>query len=143
MRERWLRFYIMSPQDKILTLRAAVLLVFYAASLRFLGLKRTLALGGRGSADVAPAADGPGGTYPARAVAAVKRAGRVLGIGTCLSRSLTVRNLLQSAGIEAVVRLGARGNGTGFEAHAWVEYRGGTLDADPDGLRYSAFPARF
>ncbi len=143
MRDRWLRFYIMSPQDKILVLRAAALLVFYAASLRLLGLKRTLALSGPLSVDTAPPADGSNNTFPARAVSAVKRAGRSLSIGTCLSRSLAIRKLLNSAGIDAVVRLGTRSGGNGFEAHAWVEYGGGTLDAEPDGTSYSAFPARF
>ena len=53
--------------------------------------------------------------------------------GNCLSRSLTLCYLLKRAGFNASLRLGGRRQGQSFEAHAWVELDGRSLD-DPDDI---------
>lgn len=129
----------MSRQDKILAFRAALLLAWYVFLLRVRGVKSAL----RGSrAAWRGGVVAPDGDFPPRAAAAVARAGRLMGIGTCLSRSLAVRRLLRSVGIDACVRIGTRRAGGALEAHAWVEYVGQTLGESPDGLCYNRFPAR-
>jgi len=45
----------------------------------------------------------------------------------CLERSLALWWLLRLRGLAADLRLGARKEGTRFEAHAWVELDGSAL----------------
>jgi hypothetical protein len=52
----------------------------------------------------------------------------------CLERSTTLWWLLARAGVPARVVLGVRKDGTGVEAHAWVEVNGVSV-GEPEGLR--------
>lgn len=72
-------------------------------------------------------------------VAAVARNGVTR--GSCLSRSMTLMQLLLREGIDAELRLGVR-NRADLEAHAWVEHMGCPLNDSADvGERYSPYPA--
>jgi len=55
---------------------------------------------------------------------AIRRASNGLGIGTCLSISLALRELLLRNGIESEFRIGVARIGDEFSAHAWLEYEG-------------------
>ncbi len=68
--------------------------------------------------------------------AALDRALRWLpGDSACLVRATALRDLLTADGAHsAVVRIGVRRGGSGFEAHAWVELDG-TPIAEPVALR--------
>lgn len=47
----------------------------------------------------------------------------------CLERALASRRLLRWMGVPAVLVLGVRRNGSGVEAHAWVDIDSRSLDA--------------
>ncbi len=46
----------------------------------------------------------------------------------CLQRSLALCLWLEARGYSSAIRIGVRMTGSGLEAHAWVEYRGGVLN---------------
>jgi hypothetical protein len=59
---------------------------------------------------------------------------------TCLERSLVLAALLRRQGIASRVQIGVRKSGSGFEAHAWVEWQGEVLnDAADVGAHYVIF----
>jgi len=107
--------------------------------------------GRRGSAVAQGAAVGHGErAVDARQLARARRLQRVVAIasahgvatGTCLSRSLTLLDLLQRERLPAALRIGVRGTGGDLEAHAWVECAGVVLNDAPDVAdRYAAFAA--
>lgn len=136
---QWLKFYRLPRRDKVLLWRAAAYLIAYCVALRWLGLARSLALS---AVPVGPLrrrhSIDPG--FPQRAALACDRARRLLGVGTCLSRSLALRRLLTSAGVDAAVRIGARRGAGGMTAHAWVE--SDRLTAPQGGAGFPQFPAR-
>lgn len=47
---------------------------------------------------------------------------------SCLEQSLVLCRMLRSRGMNAELRIGARKEANGFEAHAWVELDGTVLD---------------
>lgn len=143
MTRQWLKFYRLPRQDKVLLCRAAGCLVVYVAALRLAGFRRSLALSRSlgGPPQDSPRDPGPG--FPERARLALDRACRVLGIGTCLSRSLALRRLLASAGVDAVVRIGTRREDRRFAAHAWVEIGPKNAVLDSRAPAYRRFSARF
>lgn len=55
---------------------------------------------------------------------AIRRASNALGIGTCLSRSLALREMLARNGMEAEFRIGVNKEDGALIAHAWLEYEG-------------------
>lgn len=140
MTAQWLKFYRLPRRDKVLLWRAAGYLIVYCVALRWLGLAGSVALSGAraGPPRRLRRAIDPG--YPVRASLACDRARRLLGIGTCLSRSLALRRMLASAGVEAAVRIGARRTASGMTAHAWVE--SDLLAAPEGGTGFPPFPAR-
>lgn len=138
-----MKFFRLPWRDKVLLCRAAGYLVAYAAALRLMGFRRTLALS---RVPVVPSLGrrrDPGPGYAARTGLALDRACRLLGIGTCLSRSLALRRLLASVGIDAVVRIGTRREGGRLAAHAWVESGPGIAVVDPRDATFHQFSARF
>lgn len=143
MKDHWLRFYRLPRQEKNLLFRAAGYLAGYVLALRLLGLKRTLALSEGARCRRPESGIEPAAAFPDRAQAALARARKLLGIGTCLSGSLALRHLLASAGLDAAVRIGTRRRGQGLEAHAWVEYADRRGGAEPFTGGYKRFPARF
>lgn len=69
---------------------------------------------------------------------AVRRASNGLMIGTCLSRSLALRDLLSKKGVTTEFRIGVEKNGDGVKAHAWLEYRGSPI-GESISDRYNVF----
>ena len=48
---------------------------------------------------------------------------------TCLQRSIALQRLLESLGVITQLRIGVRKDPSELAAHAWLEHRGRTLDA--------------
>ena len=64
---------------------------------------------------------------------ALRRASNGLMIGTCLSRSLALRDLLSKKGVATEFRIGVEKDGDGVRAHAWLEYQGSPIgESIPD-----------
>ena len=72
------------------------------------------------------------------AATAIRRASNGLGIGTCLSRSLALRQLLHNKGVRTQFRIGVDKNGGELKAHAWLEYNG-TPIGETISDQYNAF----
>jgi hypothetical protein len=121
-------------------LEAAAALVATWAGLRVLGFRRWNTVIERFTFGKSPAADrrdvsrvNPSTVDTASAIAMrLDLAARHLFFRTnCLERSLALRWLLRRRGIAADLRIGARKESELFEAHAWVELDGVTIN-DPD-----------
>jgi len=141
MINRWRTLFRLSSGDKLLLGRAAWYLLVFVVALRVLGAGRAIALS---RARAVPRAHGAHAApdFPARAGLALDRVRGVFGIGTCLSRSLALRRLLASAGIETALRIGTRPRGPSMEAHAWVEPAAGADPVNAAGTGYRPFAAR-
>jgi len=70
----------------------------------------------------------------ARRIARAVRSAELHGLGrpNCLERSMLLWSLLRHAGIDGELHIGARKNGSRFEAHAWVEMAGQVLNDSAD-----------
>jgi hypothetical protein len=123
------RWRALTRDEQRLTLQSAVLISGAAASLRVLGVKRTLRLTTR-------PVRRPARIVIDEAAAAIDRAGRYVPGGTCLSNAIALTWMLRRRGVDAAVRIGVKRAG-GFEAHAWVE-----CDGLPSAAHSSRFTAR-
>ena len=110
------RWRALSRDERRLTLQSLVTVATAAASLRVLGVERSLQVASRRRG-------GPAKIVIADVAAAVERAGRYVPGATCLSNAVALAWMLRRRGVEAAVRIGIRTAG-GFEAHAWVEAAG-------------------
>jgi hypothetical protein len=117
----------MSPNRQT-ALKIGFALTVASAALPVLGVRRTTALIGK---LVPPSTDGPplNPSQQARGlaerIAAVAK--RIPGKPTCLPQALVLQAGLRRRGIESLLRLGVR-QVEPFEAHAWVEVDGVTID---------------
>ena len=102
---------------------AAVAVV--AAALPFVSTTRLL------RAASAPVQPSTNPVRPEAWVGAMDRAARYVPGATCLARSIALMWLLRGRGMDVVVKIGAR-RGSGFAAHAWLEYEGRPLTPDND-----------
>lgn len=142
------RFSALTGREQRLFLRAAFLLPLLSVILRRSGLRRTqerlrlwlpVETGGirpvQGAAETTIA-------MTVRMVRAAVKHGPAR--ATCLEESLALWWLLGRQGIPALLRIGIRKQTGKFEAHAWVECAGATLN-DPEGLHfhYTAFDKSF
>jgi Transglutaminase-like superfamily len=139
----WRKFRRLSAEDRALFLAALTLLPAVRVGLKTLGLRRVEAVLGRRLGPDSPA-ERDGALVRARRTARlVAVAARYTG-GTCLARSVVLACLLERQGVPAHLRIGVRKDGTGFEAHAWVEAAGVSLDEGQDiGDGYAAFDRDF
>lgn len=115
------RFSALSRREKLLTFRAAAIIVALGQTRRFVSFRRlSWAMGLR----VASSARAREGSRPCAEAAAVDRALRLLAPaeGVCLLRSMALAWLLREQGAE--IRIGASRTEGAFRAHAWVEVAG-------------------
>lgn len=129
-------FWLLSGPERLLFLRAVVLLVLIGGGLRLLGFRRLQAhlSSGSGSGAV-PAPSNPDiAAQQAQRTAFLVSAAARHGLyrATCLPTSLALRHLLQRQGLEADLRVGVRKSAAKLEAHAWVEHQGMPLIDGPD-----------
>jgi hypothetical protein len=125
------RFFELSGRDRILLIESVVLLSATVCALRTLGFSRTVGIATRQRRLGLPEGDGANLVAPAQA--AINRAGRITGVGTCLSKSLALSLLLSRRGVVTVLRIGVDKHSEGMAAHAWLEHAGRPVD--PAGAR--------
>lgn len=143
MWERIRRFRTLGRGEKLLFLRAFVLLRFLSLSLRLGGFRRTREFLSR---RLPRAAGRPAPPDTSAIVARMVRAAAHNGPGTptCLAESLALWWLLGRQGCFAELRIGIRKPAGRFEAHAWVECNGRVLnDADETHRHYARFDSSF
>lgn len=143
MWERIRRFRTLGRGEKLLFLRAFVLLRFLSLSLRLGGFRRTREFLSR---RLPRAAGRPAPPDTWAIVARMVRAAAHNGPGTptCLAESLALWWLLGREGCFAELRIGIRKPAGRFEAHAWVECNGRVLnDADETHRHYARFDSSF
>jgi len=124
-------------------LAALTLLPAVRVGLRTLGLRRVEAVLGR---RLRPelSAEPEGALYRARRTARLLAVAAQYAGGTCLARSVVLACLLERQGVPAQLRIGVRKGENGFEAHAWVEAAGVSLNEEQGiGERYAAFERDF
>ena len=144
MWERLRRFSVLGRPAQGLFLRAVVVLLLVALSLRWRGFRETQGTLRRFLSKANPGPDAAlaskGAAMTARMVNAADRHGLVH--PSCLAKSLTLWWLLGRQGIPSRLRIGIRKEKEKFEAHAWVE-RDGTALNEPDEPHhhYAAFDA--
>lgn len=147
------RFKNLEAPAQGLFLRAWIMLPLVAASLRMRGFGATQRSLQRSILNATRSAvQGPSGELAAvddsrvpliaRMVAAAARRSALQ--ADCLERSLTLWWLLGRQGIASQLRIGTRKAGDRLDAHAWVEYRGKSLnEIDDVHQRYAAFDEAF
>jgi hypothetical protein len=139
----WQGFCRLSSLERGMFFRGVLLLPLVAFALRFIGLRdveRLLALQAEGKQAQTEMAGRR--WWVADQARRMTEAASRYGImrGNCLSRSIVLCHLLRQQGIDAVINIGARRNGPAFEAHAWVELDGRTINDSPDvRRRFAAF----
>jgi len=141
---KWRKVWRLSRSELLLLAQSAFALPAVAALMRIKGLRRCQA----SLARLTPVANlsGAGALGPgeqrARAVARMVRAAAAHGPfrANCLQQSLTLWWLLRRRGLESELRIGTRKEDGRFDAHAWVEFQGLTLNESRDiHARYTAF----
>lgn len=137
------KFLRLPREEKAALLAAFLLLPLVRAGLAALGLRRLEGLMNRRAfAGKRQEAD--------RAILVARRTARMVAVaaryagGACLARSVVLCLLLEWRGVPARLRIGVRKQDGEFQAHAWVEAAGITLNEAPDiESRYAAFDGDF
>lgn len=143
MWKRIRQFSALERPARGLFLRAFVLLPLISVSLRWRGFRKTKA-SLQYFLSVPYGSQNPDAQTRARLTAQMVRAAAQHGIGNpaCLERSVALWWLLARQGIASDLRVGIRKDGETFEAHAWVECGGTTLnETETDHRHYAAFDA--
>lgn len=137
MTQKLRRWLALAPADRAAVVEAWLLLLLVDLGLRWPGLARIERL----LASAYP------GRQPAARAASATVAGLWRWIGAaaanhpcrarCLERSLVLRAMLARRGLSADLRIGVRRDGTGLDAHAWLECDGRPLvEANPEARGY-------
>lgn len=133
LRHNGRRFAALTPPERGLVLRAAILLPLMAVGRRLVRFKRLQGLVAwlfPLTSRPAPVTETLAAQRIARAVSIAARHGIVR--ANCLERSLVLWGLLRRAGIPSALQLGARVTQGRFEAHAWVDIDGVAVNDAPD-----------
>jgi Transglutaminase-like superfamily len=138
----WQRFSRLTARERRIVLEAATGLTATWVGLRLLGFRRWRSLllwTVPHNAEIRAENDSSGAI--ARVLRLEEAAARNLFVTTnCLEQSLVLWWLLRRRGIAADLRIGARKDEQGFEAHAWVEIRGSALNSGAeDHLHFAPF----
>ena len=131
----WNRWVDSSPSDRMLFLRASLMLLLTRVALRTIGFASV-----RRAIDASPAGAETGRVEEGRAAArSVERAGRHLPFATtCLDRSVALCWMLRADALCGSLRIGVHKANGGFAAHAWVERMGECL-LDDGGGEFDSF----
>ena len=135
MRRAILTFFGLPPRQRVMTLQAAAALVQSVVSLKLKGFRPAAE---RATPVGAPNSGALDRQQLDEAARAVRRGSNTLGIGTCLSRSLALRKLLDRQGIRADLRIGVGSGSREFRAHAWLEINGKPIGGE-SGDGYQVF----
>lgn len=134
------KFVNLPAREKIIFLRAFLLLASTRCALQFRQLKDVMTSVSKKSAAPEP---GRKCIVPPRRIASLLgAAGQIVPYSTCLSRALAGSVLFSSLGYRTRIHIGAtRENDTLFEAHAWLTLDGEVLIGNrPDLHCYREFP---
>lgn len=141
---RWQGYRRLSPADRGLAWRGALLLALTTLLLKLLPMQRVVSLLARLTPRAVPPA--PDARRQAEHIADLFVAVANLHPlpATCLPRAVALWWLLRRAGIDAAIVLGVQPHGGAVAAHAWVEAAGHVL-GDPQRIHqaYSTILARF
>jgi hypothetical protein len=141
---KWRRFRQRPPEDRVLILRAALILPLTGIGLRLFGFRRWKGLIEKFARPAHLSQSLPAGMQRETALRAVRAVRSVELHGpanpNCLERSMTLWWLLRRNGVDGELHLGARKENGRFEAHAWVELGGQILN---DGAEVHQHYARF
>jgi hypothetical protein len=141
---KWRRFRERPPEDRMLIVRAALILPLTEIGLRLFGFRRWKELIEKFSPPARLLQSLPEDMQRETAVRAVRAVRSVELHGptnpNCLERSMTLWWLLRRDGVDGELHIGARKEGGRFEAHAWVELGGQVLN---DGAEVHQHYARF
>jgi len=146
MWERFRRFSALERPARNLFLRAIVLLPLVALSLRWRGFRATQATLQRFLSNDNRQNDAALVSRVAPVTAWMVNAADRHGLvhPSCLAKSLTLWWLLARQGISSHLRIGIRKEKENFQAHAWVERDGISLnEPDEHHHHYAAFDAAF
>jgi hypothetical protein len=142
--ELWRRFRKRPPEDRILILRAALILPLTEIGLRLFGFRRWKELIEKFSQPAQLSQSLSEDMQREKALRAVRAVRSVELHGptnpNCLERSMTLWWMLRRDAVDAELRIGARKESGRFEAHAWVELSGQVLN---DGAEVHQHYARF
>ena len=144
--EKWRRFRKRPSEDRMLILRAALILPMTEIGLRTFGFQRWKTLMVKFSLPVHPPPSLSAGVQLETAMRTVRAVRSVelhsLTSPNCLERSMTLWWMLRRAGVDGELHIGARKQGARFEAHAWVELEGQVLnDSTEVHQHYTRFDA--
>ena len=129
MWERLRRFSALERTARGLFLRAAALLPLISLSLRLRGFRKTQAFLQKFLSNSTNEADSSAIDRAELTVRMVRAAVRhSVGHPTCLEESLALWWLLGRQGIASELRIGVRKQSEKFEAHAWVEREGDSVE---------------
>lgn len=140
----WRKFHQLSWLERWLLVQALLLLPLMALALRLLGFRRLqIALVNLTSINCMLVSNKTQAAL-AQAYSTVRIVRAAVRYGpyhaNCLQHSLTLWWLLRCQGIESDLRIGVRKEASRFEAHAWVDYLGFTLNDSSDiHQRFAAF----
>ena len=139
----WRKFRRLPAEEWAVFLAALALLPAVRVGLRAFGLRRVQAVLGR-RLQSGRLAESEGVLRRAQRTAhLVAVAARYAG-GTCLARSIVLSCLLERQGVPAELRIGVRKGENGFEAHAWVEAAGLSINEGQDAREsYAPFDRNF
>ncbi|HKQ87795.1 MAG TPA: lasso peptide biosynthesis B2 protein [Candidatus Acidoferrales bacterium] len=142
----WNRFWSLSRPDRSAALEAAAVIAASRVGLRVLGYRRWKSflsrwpLRKRSATPVRDTGDIARDNSLNHFARISRSAARNLFFHpTCLERSFGLWWLLQRRGFDADLRIGGRKEHGQFEAHAWVEYAGTSLNDAGDDSRFSVF----
>ena len=142
--EKWRRFRRRPPEDRMLILRAALILPLTEIGLRLFGFRRWKELIEKFFLPAHVLQSLPADVQREMALRAVRAVRSVELHGptnpNCLERSMTLWWMLQRDGVDGELHIGARKEGGRLEAHAWVELGGQVLN---DGAEVHQHYARF
>jgi hypothetical protein len=144
--EKWRRFRKRPTEDRILILRAALMLLLTEIGLRLLGFQRCMEIIERFFLRAHHPRAMPVDVQRQTVLRAVRgvRSAELHGLTNpnCLERSMTLWWLLRRDGVRGELHIGARREGARFEAHAWVEQSGQVLyDSEEVHRHYARFDA--
>jgi hypothetical protein len=123
----YIRFRQLPRADQKLVLRAAFFLTRSVVVLKLFGFKQCYR---KTTAVTLTNPEAPSESQLHDAATAIRRASNGLGIGTCLSRSFALRELLHKQGVRTRFRIGVGKNGGELKAHAWLEYNDTPIGED-------------
>ncbi len=126
----WRAFGRLKPSERSLAFEAALALTFTWLGLRIFGFRNWKTLTDQLTPLRPQPAESADRSIATSTIATIEAAAarHLFFTPTCLEQSLVLAAMLRRRGFDAALRIGARKQTGRFEAHAWVDVEGATLD---------------